>query len=94
MFARAFPVPRRTPVLKPLTAHRSANATSKPAAAMRWRALTPAACQLFPVFATQRFHVAKWISAMAWKRGPRARMRHAWSGRASVLSLASGGIER
>jgi hypothetical protein len=35
----------------------------------------------------------KWISASAWKLGPSARIRHAWSGRGLVLSETSGGIE-
>ena len=56
-------------------------ATSYPAAAMRSRAVVPAVYQLEPVLETQLFQVVKWISAIAWKFAPRARMRQAASGR-------------
>jgi hypothetical protein len=60
---------------------------------MRSRAVVPATNQLEPVLATHFVHVAKWISAMAWKLGPRALMRQAWSRRGCVLSETIGGIE-
>ena len=93
MFVRALPSPRRTAEVSSFSAHVSPRATSYPAAAIRSRAVTPAACHEFPVLCTQRVHVAKWISAMAWKFGPSARMRHAWSRRKVVLSATSGGTE-
>jgi hypothetical protein len=91
--ARALPVPRRTAVVISLKTHVSPFETSKPAAAIRSRAVSPAACQLEPVLSTHLVHVAKWISAIAWKFGPSARIRQAWLGRGSVLSETSGGIE-
>ena len=60
---------------------------------MRWRAVTPAVYQLEPVLATHLVQVAKWISAIAWKFGPSARMREAAFGRGCVLSETSGGTE-
>jgi hypothetical protein len=55
--------------------------------------VTPAVCQLEPVLATHLVQVAKWISAIAWKFGPSARIRGAALGRGSVLSETSGGTE-
>jgi hypothetical protein len=55
--------------------------------------VTPAVCHELPVDPTQRFQVAKWISASAWKLGPSARIRHAWSRRNVVLSATIGGTE-
>jgi hypothetical protein len=55
--------------------------------------VTPAICHEFPVDATQRVQVVKWTSASAWKFGPSARMREAWSRRNCVLSATSGGTE-
>ena len=66
---------------------------SYPAAAIRRRASTPASNHVRPVARTQFCQVAQWISAIAWKRGPSARMRHAWFGRGIVLSETSGGTE-
>jgi len=60
---------------------------------MRCRAVTPAVYQELPVLATHLVHVAKWISARAWKLGPSARILEAWSRRGCVLSATTGGIE-
>ena len=60
---------------------------------MRSRAVVPATYQLEPVLDTQLFQVVKWISAIAWKFAPRARMRHAASGRSCVLLPTIGGTE-
>ena len=68
MFARAFPCPR----------HRGAQLVQHPGVSDRHvvpggghppRAVTPAMCHELLVDATQRFQVAKWISASAWKLG-------------------------
>src|SRR5206468_504400 len=91
--ARALPVPLRTAEVSSLSAHESPFETSYPAAAMRARAVTPASNQVAPLFATHFVQVAKWISASAWKFGPRARIREAALGRGCVLSATSGGIE-
>ena len=91
--ARALPSPRRTAEVSSFSIQLSPRVTSYPASAMRWRAVTPAVYQDDPVLATQRLHVAKWISAMVWKFGPSARMRDAWSRRNVVLSATSGGTE-
>src|SRR5437867_684321 len=93
MFARAFPVPRRTAVESSFTTQVSPLVTSYPAAAMRSRAVTPAVYQLDPVLATQFDQAVNWISASAWKFEPSARIRHAASGRSCVLLPTIGGTE-
>src|SRR5919106_805803 len=74
---------------KPITKTAPFVGCAPPASYIRWRAVTPAACQLEPVLATHFVHVAKWISASAWKFVPSARTRDAAFGRGFVLSATS-----
>ena len=82
MFVRAFPSPRRTAerqlVQRPGVAERDVVARRGHALARRDAGRRATSC---PCSCTQRVHVAKWISAIAWKFGPSARIRHAWSRR-------------
>ena len=93
MFARALPVPCRTAEENSFTTHVSPAATSKPAAAMRRLASTPAPYQEPPLLPTQDVQPVTLISASAWKAGPSARIHAASPARSWVLSAASGGTE-
>src|SRR4051812_40859991 len=91
MFCLLAPIPTRTAEESSLRAHASPAATSKPAAAIRLRASTPAAYQVLPVLETHADHAVTFTSASAWKLGPSARIGPAEPPRICVLSDVSGG---
>ena len=93
MLARAGPTPLVAVDGNSLTIQLSPSVTSKPAAAIRRRASTPASYQVELFAETQERQPPVLISARGWKFGPSARIRQAWSVRNAVLSAASGGIE-
>ena len=92
-FCRSLPEPTRTDDGNSFTAHVSPAETSKPAAAIRRRASTPASNQVELFWATHLCQPAQLISASAWKFGPSARILAASPFRSVVLLAASGGTE-
>src|SRR5438874_13715484 len=90
---RAVPLPCRTPEPNSFTAQVSPCVTSKPAAAMFFRASTPAWYQEPPPSVTQLPQADMLISARALKFDPSARIQPAWSDRSCVLLSDSGGTE-
>ena len=75
------------------TAHVSPATMSYPAAAILRRNSRPASIHVLRLFdRTQVCQPVSCASAIAWKRGPSARIRHAWSGRGIVLFPASAGM--
>ena len=99
MFWRLAPVPCRTAELSSFSAQMSPAAGSNPptlGSSIRCRARTPAPYHVrLESEATHAVHAGTLMSFIAWKFGPSARIKPAWTGpRGFVLSPAIGGIEK
>src|SRR3954464_12511758 len=91
--ARAAPVFARTADDSSFNAHVSPAAVSKPAALIRWRAVTPAWSHVDAFADTHAAQPFQLISSRAWKFAPRARICDACPARACDLPPASGGTQ-